>query len=208
MTRGRDVEECRIAAALYAIGALSPLESAHFEERLRSGCPLCMAEFAAYASVADELAMVIPAQSPAPSLRRRLFDRIQAAPKVLPSGQDMILVRSGDTSWVSLPVPGIEVRPLLGAKYRAGQNAAWRHLSFARASADRAMLCTRRKCDRPRGRNRLRGRFRLHACRQHTRTDSHGNGLPVSPGLYGINFQIRHIGRGSQNPIVFIKRRG
>jgi anti-sigma factor ChrR (cupin superfamily) len=114
MTRGRDVEECRIAAALYAIGALSPLESAHFEERLRSGCPLCMAEFAAYAAVADELAMVIPAQSPAPSLRRRLFDRIQAAPKVLPSGQDMTLVRSGDTSWVSLPVPGIEVRPLLG----------------------------------------------------------------------------------------------
>jgi len=52
MTRGRHVEECRTAAALHAIGALSPLESAHFEERLRSGCPLCMMEFAAYVSVA------------------------------------------------------------------------------------------------------------------------------------------------------------
>lgn len=114
MTSGREVDECRTAAALYAIGALSPVESSHFEERLRSGCPVCMAEFAAYASVADELAMVVPAPGPDPSLRRRLFDRIQAAPTVVPSGHDMTLVRSGDTSWISLPVPGVEVRPLLG----------------------------------------------------------------------------------------------
>jgi len=111
-----NVEGCRRAAALYAIGALSPLESTQFEERLRSGCPLCTAEFAAYVSVSDELTMSIATRAPGPSLRQRLFDRIQQRlqPPLLP--EEMTLVRSNDTVWLPLPVPGIEVRPLLGER--------------------------------------------------------------------------------------------
>jgi len=117
MTNDKDnVEECRTAAALYAIGALSAQENTHFEERLRSGCPLCTAEFAAYVSVADELTMSSAAQAPVPLLRQRLFDRIQQASQPPVLSEDMTLVRSNDTAWVSLPLPGVEVRPLLGER--------------------------------------------------------------------------------------------
>jgi quercetin dioxygenase-like cupin family protein len=119
MTIQDHVEDCRTTAALYSLDALPPDERANFEQRLKSGCPLCMAEYAEYACVADEIAQSVPVQSPAPSVRQRLLDRIGAAPSK-PSSQsskhEMKLVRASDTQWKSLPFPGVEVRPLLGQK--------------------------------------------------------------------------------------------
>lgn len=109
------VEECRTAAALYSLGALPPEESAQFEQRLKSGCPLCTSEYADYASIAMGIALSVPIQNPSPSLRQRLMERI-AATEAPPSPKEMILTRGEDTPWTPSPYPGIEVRPLLGQK--------------------------------------------------------------------------------------------
>jgi ChrR Cupin-like domain len=115
MTTEDCVEECRTAAALYSLGALPPEEGARFEQRLKSGCPLCTSEYAGYASVTMEIALNVPIQEPSPSVRRRLMERI-ANIKAPSPGEEMTLVRGGDTPWTALPYPGIEVRPLLGQK--------------------------------------------------------------------------------------------
>lgn len=118
MTVKDQVEDCRTAAALYSLGALTPGEQADFEQRLQSGCPLCTAEYAEYACVADGIAESVPVQNPSPSVRQRLFDRIAVAIPQKPkaSKDEMKLVRAGDTPWRSLPFSGVEVRPLLGQK--------------------------------------------------------------------------------------------
>jgi anti-sigma factor ChrR (cupin superfamily) len=119
MTTQDHVEGCRMAAALYSLGALPPEEKASFEQRLKSGCPLCTAEYAEYACVADEIAQSVPVQNPTPSVRQRLLDRVGAAAPNPPSNSsknEMKLVRASDTPWRSLPFSGIEVRPLLGQK--------------------------------------------------------------------------------------------
>lgn len=117
MTIQDHVEDCRTAAALYSLGALTPDEKADFEQRLKSGCPLCTAGYAEYAWVADGIAESVPVQNPSTSVRQRLFDRIALNPPKPQSSQDeMILVRAGDTPWRPLPFSGVEVRPLLGKK--------------------------------------------------------------------------------------------
>jgi quercetin dioxygenase-like cupin family protein len=116
MTTQDHIEDCRTAAALYLLGALPPEEMTRFEQRLKSGCPLCTTEYAEYACVTDELASSVPTQSPNPSVRRRLLDRIGAAPKARSSKEEMKLIRASDTPWKPLPFSGVEVRPLLGQK--------------------------------------------------------------------------------------------
>ena len=115
MTTQDHIEDCRTAAALYSLGALPPEEKASFEQRLKSGCPLCTTEYTEYACVVDEIALSTPAQNPNPSVRQRLLDRIGAS-KAQSSKDEMKLVRASETPWRPLPVSGIEVRPLLGQK--------------------------------------------------------------------------------------------
>jgi hypothetical protein len=110
------IEDCRTAAALYSLGALPPEEARQFEQRLMSGCPFCSSEFAAYAYVTHELALCTPAHDLDPAVRQRLFDRIEGMPDSKSGSEEMILVRDDVTMWTPLPVPGIEVRPLLGEK--------------------------------------------------------------------------------------------
>jgi anti-sigma factor ChrR (cupin superfamily) len=50
---------------------------------------------------------------PPPAVRARLLERIAAAPV---SKQEMTLVRSGDSPWIAIAAPGVEVRRLLGRK--------------------------------------------------------------------------------------------
>lgn len=118
MTFDERIDECCGAAALYSLGALPPEEKSRFEQRLRSGCPLCTAELAEYAVVADQLAFSAPFKSAPPSLRQRVLDRVssvkqsaEAKPK-----SEMTLVRAGESPWTPLPSPGVEIRPLLGEK--------------------------------------------------------------------------------------------
>jgi anti-sigma factor ChrR (cupin superfamily) len=116
MNQNDQIEECRTAAALYSLGALPDEEGKQFEQRLRSGCPFCISEHAEYAAVADELASSVRVQNPDASVRERLFERIAARRKPRPAEEDVKMVRSTDTPWTPLPVPGIEVRPLLGQR--------------------------------------------------------------------------------------------
>jgi anti-sigma factor ChrR (cupin superfamily) len=109
-----EYEECSTAAALYALGALSAEETRQFEQRLASGCPLCAAEFSRFAEVADQLADSA-AQQPPPSLREKILGQITAGQNVpqKPSS-NMTLVRQRDSKWQPTPLPGVQVRPLLG----------------------------------------------------------------------------------------------
>ena len=116
MTLKDHVEDCRTAAALYSLGALPPEEKTNFEQRLKSGCPLCAAEYAEYACVTDELTLSVPLQDPNPSVRQRLLDRIGVPPKAQHLDDKMKLVRASETPWRPLPISGVEIRPLLGQK--------------------------------------------------------------------------------------------
>jgi anti-sigma factor ChrR (cupin superfamily) len=113
MKRNEEARECSATAALYALGALPAENMAQFAQRLASGCPLCTASFAEYAEVADHLALSSVIAEPAPSLRARVLERIAAAPA---SKDEMTLVRGGDSPWIPLAAPGVEVRRLLGRK--------------------------------------------------------------------------------------------
>jgi anti-sigma factor ChrR (cupin superfamily) len=118
MKRIEEARECSATAALYALGALPAEDMAQFERRLASGCPLCTASVDDYAEVADQLALSSAFAEPAPWVRARLLERIAASPvSANPSAKDeMTLVRGGDSRWVALAAPGVEVRPLLGRK--------------------------------------------------------------------------------------------
>ena len=114
MTTDDQVEECRTTAALYSLGALPPDETLRFEQRLKSGCPFCTAEFAEYSLVAESLALTVPAHEPDPSMRQRLLNRVTATSQTPAPNSDITVVRGGDSPWVKLPIPGVEIRPLLG----------------------------------------------------------------------------------------------
>jgi len=128
-----NAKECSAAAALYSLGALGEAESKRFEQRLASGCPLCIAEFESYSRVVAYLALAVTQSEPPPSVRQRLLDRIAAAagrsPSVSPplsasqtpsngtkAHGEATVIRGSDSPWIPLPIPGIEIRPLLGRK--------------------------------------------------------------------------------------------
>ena len=113
MNRRAHSEECHATAALYALGALPRKEAQQFEQRLASGCPLCTAALSECAEVADLLAMSVPAVEPPADLRDRLLERIGAG-SVKPLSAEMTLVRQGESRWRPMPVPGVEMRELLG----------------------------------------------------------------------------------------------
>ena len=111
------IEEIEAQAALYALGALTADETAHFKERVKSGCPLCQAELQECRRVAAVLAFAASEAAPPPSLRARLLDRIGVQPVGGTSSLgEGLLVRANDTDWKRLPVPGVETRSLYGQK--------------------------------------------------------------------------------------------
>jgi anti-sigma factor ChrR (cupin superfamily) len=107
-------EDCCTAAALYSLGALPPDEERRFAQRLASGCPLCTAEAAQAAEVANYLTMSLEPEQPPPSVRERLMRRIEALSPDKGFSKQMKLVRESDSPWVSSPMPGVDMRLLLG----------------------------------------------------------------------------------------------
>jgi mannose-6-phosphate isomerase-like protein (cupin superfamily) len=111
------IEEIEAQAALYALGALTSEETAHFRERVDSGCPFCMAQLRECRRTVAALPLAASEVAPPPSLRARLLERIGAQPPARESSMgEGILVRANDTEWKRLPVPGVEMRPLYGQK--------------------------------------------------------------------------------------------
>jgi anti-sigma factor ChrR (cupin superfamily) len=84
-----------------------------------------MDELEAQAAVA---ALAAPDVAPRPELRDRLMQRIAAsAPAPPPKPTIGVIVRPGDTPWES-PLPGVEIRPLLGKKTMLVRMAAGTYL--------------------------------------------------------------------------------
>jgi hypothetical protein len=109
-THIREIEE---QAALYALGAMGPVEAGGFRERLAAGCPVCRSALDECAGVVTALPLAVPDAAPRPELRQRLMERIGAAAPKEPVGK---LVRPSDTAWENAPIPGVEIRPLLGKR--------------------------------------------------------------------------------------------
>ncbi len=113
--KDEELEDCRVEAALYALGALAPDKARAMEERLRCGCSLCLAEVQHYSLVAEQLALSVEPIEPPRDLRQRLLERIQ--PSLEPAvAEHMTIVRSNDGDWVRMPFPGVEIRSLIGQK--------------------------------------------------------------------------------------------
>lgn len=95
------------AAALYALGDLSTGDAAHFEQRLDSGCPLCLAELESCQQMAESVVLAATPFEPSPDLESRLLARIGAAPKS-PAPK---IVRTGEGKWRQV-APGVTMRYL------------------------------------------------------------------------------------------------
>jgi quercetin dioxygenase-like cupin family protein len=111
-----EIEDCAADAALYVLGALPPETARNFELRVRSGCPYCSTQAEQFAVVAEHLSVSLEPVAPPPALRQRLLDRIQPRGKSPDPDKHMRVVRSGDAPWVSMPFPGVEMRPLVGER--------------------------------------------------------------------------------------------
>jgi anti-sigma factor ChrR (cupin superfamily) len=96
------------AAALYALGDLPPAEAKQFEQRLDSGCPVCLAELEICQRTAESVMLTAQPVQPSPGLEARLFARIDAAAK--PAAAPKI-VRAEDGKWRKV-APGVTTRLL------------------------------------------------------------------------------------------------
>ena len=113
-THIREVEE---QAALYALDALPPDEAGSFQQRLAAGCSLCRSALEECHSTVAVLPLAAPDMIPRPELRLRLMERIGVTETTAkPTASIGTLVRPADTAWEKAPVPGVEIRPLLGKK--------------------------------------------------------------------------------------------
>jgi quercetin dioxygenase-like cupin family protein len=99
-------ETCE-AAALYALGDLSAGDAAHFEQRLESGCPLCLAELEFCQETVESVLLAAPPVKPSPDLESRLLARIGASPQTSAPK----IVRPGDGKWRQV-APGVTTRML------------------------------------------------------------------------------------------------
>lgn len=115
MNKDRELEECRSTAALYALGSLPEAEMQQFGLRIKSGCPVCNAALAEFAETAEYLAMSAPAVEPPSGLRERVLN-IAARPAPNGPRREMTIVRQHDSRWLPSPVPGVQMKPLLGDK--------------------------------------------------------------------------------------------
>jgi len=113
------LEECEdytADVALYALGTL-PADKAHaVEQRLQSGCPFCLARAAQYAVVAEHLSLSVAPVTPPPGLRKRVLDRLPLHAVPAETTEHRKVVRGQDQPWIKLPIPGVEMRPLIGEK--------------------------------------------------------------------------------------------
>jgi anti-sigma factor ChrR (cupin superfamily) len=101
-------EEISAEAALFILEQLEPEASSRFEARLKDGCEIAQAEYAAFSEVATTLGMMVPPQEPPAGLRDRLMAQITAETP----DQGRVLVRSNEGRWAPGPAPGVEIRLL------------------------------------------------------------------------------------------------
>lgn len=116
-------------AALYAAGALTPAETAEFEQHLAAGCDRCRSELQALSPVIEHLASGSPDVIPEAEVKRRIMclitgDAASLTPAPSPnpqvwkewSGDDRapgwFIKRHSEEDWQPIGIPGIHVRRL------------------------------------------------------------------------------------------------
>jgi anti-sigma factor ChrR (cupin superfamily) len=111
-----ECEDCTVDVALYALGTLPADKALAVEQRLQSGCPLCLAHAAQYAAVAEHLSLSVAPVTPSAALRHRVLDRVQLHAAAVEKTEHRKVVRGKNQPWIKLPIPGVEMRPLIGEK--------------------------------------------------------------------------------------------
>lgn len=107
MTDHKRTMEIQEQAALYALGGMEPDEVAAFER-----CLQVSAELKAFQAVVGELAHSVTPVCPAPSLKERLFARIEGQTDVtFDAGGGLTFVKSSEGTWQDL-APGISAKVL------------------------------------------------------------------------------------------------
>ena len=104
-------EEIAADAALFVLGQLDADAAARFDARLREGCEVTRAEYAAFTETAASLSFTAPSELPPPSLRDRLMARIAAEPRK-PDHSGVVVVRANESGWMPGPAPGVDIRLL------------------------------------------------------------------------------------------------
>jgi quercetin dioxygenase-like cupin family protein len=112
MKSSRPFDETCEAAALYALGKLPSAEAGRFEQRLKSGCPFCLAEMEGNQLVLDQLALAVKPVQPPASLEARLLERIgKIAPRPAKRVDAPKIVRADEGRWKQI-APGVTIRLL------------------------------------------------------------------------------------------------
>jgi anti-sigma factor ChrR (cupin superfamily) len=110
------IDEARDRAALYVVGALRGEEAREFAAHLQQGCEVCAAEVKAFSHVTDELAAVVPPQTPNAKLRERVLDRIASEAGARNSAtidkNGMRFVLSNLMPWEGTSIAGVETKVL------------------------------------------------------------------------------------------------
>ena len=105
MTHGRVSDGIRERAALHALGA-EPAATAEDFAVHAADCHVCRGELAAYAAVADALALTAPPIAPPPELRDRLLAAVRR-----PEPPPLHFVAGDDRAWRQVH-PGVARRDL------------------------------------------------------------------------------------------------
>jgi hypothetical protein len=111
-----ELEDCATDAALYALSALPADKVSAVELRLRSGCAFCLAQVEDYRRVAEQLSLAVNPAQPSPKLREKLLARIAVQEPTAATNKHRKVVRGSERDWKQLPIPGVEMRPLIGEK--------------------------------------------------------------------------------------------
>jgi anti-sigma-K factor RskA len=104
----RPTEETQETAALYALGALSQIESQVFEAHLQDGCASCRDELARFEEVVGSIAASTTAPEPPPYIRDLLMARIEkevnTEPSIVSFRQGPSLRTGWQTKWLRATV--------------------------------------------------------------------------------------------------------
>jgi anti-sigma factor ChrR (cupin superfamily) len=120
----KGLEDLLALAPLYALGALTPEQTATFETHLRQGCPDCQREFDAMAATVGVLGYAAPPAQPPAELRTRLLaslqprdstERAPAPSSASKAASPMLggtIIRSTEGVWEAADLAGLQLKPL------------------------------------------------------------------------------------------------
>lgn len=99
-------------ASLYALGALSEIETRAFEEHLAAGCEVCEAEVGPFQSVVSAMGFAAPDIQPPASAREKLFASLaQTTASPAPAPDFFFTLRAKEGEWKE-SFPGIHIKQL------------------------------------------------------------------------------------------------